>query len=273
MGAFVLMPFAARYDVLYNDAITAACADVGIGCERADKQVFNKAIVSHLYEQIRDADVVIAEVSEPNLNVYYEVGYARALGKRLVLLTRSMAEMPFDTSGYRHIEHHDDVAQLRAKLATDLRLLLVQSDTSTIVTTGFPWPALLHRAMGVLKATEERFARAGGDVERFMTNFETFVKGLRIRRAPDIQLTIVSPDRLLLFHDCDELVGGPAGHVGVDGRNIYDEICSADSGAVAWVDALSNLDRTPRARTNMALFRALGEEGLKAVVELHDELR
>ena len=50
---------------------------------------------------------MIADVSESNANVFYEVGLAEALGKPIIFL-RDKAEsepedMPFDTRAYEHI--------------------------------------------------------------------------------------------------------------------------------------------------------------------------
>ena len=43
-----------------------------------------------VYVSIREEDAVIAEVSAPNPNVYYEIGFAHALGKPVVLVTRDI---------------------------------------------------------------------------------------------------------------------------------------------------------------------------------------
>jgi hypothetical protein len=56
-----------------------------------------------------DSDVVIAEVSPANPNVFYELGYAHALDKPTVLLARRGGELPFDISGYRVIFYDDTI--------------------------------------------------------------------------------------------------------------------------------------------------------------------
>lgn len=73
---------------------------------------------------IREADVVIAEVTPVNANVFYELGYAHALGKPTVLLAERGQSLPFDVSGWRAIFYDNTIAgrrqveeQLRRHLA------------------------------------------------------------------------------------------------------------------------------------------------------------
>jgi hypothetical protein len=43
--------------------------------------VFGAALADEVRNEIRDADVLICDITRPNLNVYYEIGYAIGLGK------------------------------------------------------------------------------------------------------------------------------------------------------------------------------------------------
>ncbi|HKO57266.1 MAG TPA: hypothetical protein VJ276_15425 [Thermoanaerobaculia bacterium] len=271
---FAVMPFSDAFADVYLRGIKAACNQLGIRCERADEQVFTESIVARIYGQIVTADVVVAEVTEPNPNVYYEIGYARAFGKRLLLITRSASAIPFDLKGYPHIIHGGDIDRLRSEVASHVRaLLLHREEGEQITAVGFPWPALVRRSMAVLDAAERRFAELGQNLTSLAGEFAEFAESVGVRGAPDIQVSLVRRDRTLLYHDFSPLIGTPARHVGSDRQNIYDEIFCRTSGAVAWVDAKSNSPRSPRARTNVALFRTLGASGAKVVVELHDELR
>ena len=40
-----------------------------------------------------------------NPNVYYELGYAHARGKQVILITQDDGDFPFDVSGIRHITY------------------------------------------------------------------------------------------------------------------------------------------------------------------------
>ena len=43
----------------------------------------------------------MAEITPPNQNVFYELGYAHALAKPTILLAERGKQLPFDISGYR----------------------------------------------------------------------------------------------------------------------------------------------------------------------------
>ncbi|MCH7994731.1 MAG: hypothetical protein IIB57_09840, partial [Planctomycetes bacterium] len=85
---FVLMPFEDSFGDVYELGIREACTQAGAYCERVDEQIFHESILDRIYNQIAKADIVIADMTGRNANVFYEVGYAHALGKRTILLTR-----------------------------------------------------------------------------------------------------------------------------------------------------------------------------------------
>ena len=51
-----------------------------------------------------------------NANVFYEVGYAHALGKRAILLTRDVDDIPFDLKHFPHIVYGKSIMGLRDDL-------------------------------------------------------------------------------------------------------------------------------------------------------------
>jgi hypothetical protein len=53
--------------------------------------------------------VVIAEITPVNANVFYELGYAHALGKDTILLAERGKQLPFDVSGYRCIFYDNTI--------------------------------------------------------------------------------------------------------------------------------------------------------------------
>ena len=94
--AFVMMPFSEVFDDIYQYGIKPACEEAGVLPRRIDEQIFTGNILERIYSQIAQADVVISDLTSRNPNVYYETGYAQALGKRIILLTQSANDIPFD---------------------------------------------------------------------------------------------------------------------------------------------------------------------------------
>jgi hypothetical protein len=110
---FVLMPFAKEYDDIYKLGIKEACKNADAYCERVDEQIFTGSILDRIYNQIAKADLIISDMTGRNPNVFYETGYAHALGKEVILLTQNADDIPFDMKHYPHIVYHRlDIASL-----------------------------------------------------------------------------------------------------------------------------------------------------------------
>ena len=119
--AFVLMPFARSFEDVYKLGIKGAAqeSDTGIEVTRLDEQLFAEGMLERIYRQIDDADVIIADLSEKNANVFYEFGYAHAKGKLCIHLTRDPDDIPFDLRHQRHLVY-SSVTDLRTKLVGNL---------------------------------------------------------------------------------------------------------------------------------------------------------
>jgi|688.fasta_scaffold359627_2 hypothetical protein len=114
---FVLMPFSAKFDDIYAFGIRGACDDAGVYCERVDEQIFQGSVLERIFNQIARADVIVADMSDRSPNVFYEVGYAHALGKRTILLTQEASDIPFDLKHFPHIVYGAKIKDLRSELS------------------------------------------------------------------------------------------------------------------------------------------------------------
>lgn len=119
--AFVLMPLRDDFSDVYESGIKLACEDAGVHCEHVGHQKFDETILERIYGQIAAADVIVADMTGANPNVYYEVGYAHALQKRVILLTQKADDIPFDLKHHRHIVYSGKCHLLRQLLADELR--------------------------------------------------------------------------------------------------------------------------------------------------------
>lgn len=122
----VLMPFAKSFDDIYFMGIKAACQSLGLICERVDEQVFDESILKHVYDQIASAHLIIVDMTHKNPNVFYELGYAHALGKRVILLTQETEEVPFDLKHYPHIVYGSSIRTLFDELSRKLKWFITQ---------------------------------------------------------------------------------------------------------------------------------------------------
>ena len=113
---FVLMPFDPEFDDVYKLGIKPACDEAGAYAERVDEQIYKESMLARIYNQIAKADIIVADMSGRNPNVFYEVGYAHALGKHVVLLTQKSEDIPFDLKHYAHIIYEGRIADLIPEL-------------------------------------------------------------------------------------------------------------------------------------------------------------
>ena len=125
---FVLMPFIPDLNDVYYLGIHEIVTSLGYSCKRADEIEFVGDIMSKIYESIKNARLIIAEVSVQNANVYYELGYANALRKPVILLTKDHSSTPFDLSGQNHIVYRN-IVHLREKLKNRLSSILSSSQS------------------------------------------------------------------------------------------------------------------------------------------------
>jgi hypothetical protein len=128
---FVLMPFDKKFKNIYKSGIVVACRLAGAYCERVDEQIFHESILERIYNQIAKADIIIADMTGRNPNVFYETGYAHALGKRVILLTEQADDIPFDLKHYTHIVHEGEIEKLVKDLKPRIRYFIDNPETSS----------------------------------------------------------------------------------------------------------------------------------------------
>jgi hypothetical protein len=100
---FILMPFDSQFQPLYDDHIKPTVTRSGLRCERADDIRGTTLITWDIWERINRARFLIADLTDQNSNVFYELGLAHALSKDVVLITQSMDFVPFDLKTIRCI--------------------------------------------------------------------------------------------------------------------------------------------------------------------------
>ena len=122
--AFVLMPFESAFNDIYHFGIKEPAKALSILAQRVDEQIYREGILERIYRQIEAADIVIADMSGRNANVFYEVGFAHAKDKLCILLTTNAEDIPFDLKHRRHIVYEGSIEILRTKLIDELKWAL-----------------------------------------------------------------------------------------------------------------------------------------------------
>lgn len=121
---FVIMPFTENWsDSVWNHAIKPIVESLGLNAVRADN-LYGQNIMEDVWKGILQSSIVIADITGRNANVFYELGIAHTLGKRVILLTQNVDDIPFDLKHLRHIIYKTDYAG-GDKLKTDLKKVIL----------------------------------------------------------------------------------------------------------------------------------------------------
>jgi hypothetical protein len=115
---FVLTPFSDEEQHTY-EAIKNVCNRNGLRCARGDEEFTRGDILSQIIRIMVRARVVIANIGTRNPNVMYELGIAQAIRKQTILISKSLADMPFEIKNMRIVVYKDDV-DLQSELTNSL---------------------------------------------------------------------------------------------------------------------------------------------------------
>ena len=110
---FVIMPIrpigSEEYDhfrALYEEVIRPPLAALGFNVVRADDSVRTGSITKEIVGLLASSALVVADITDLNPNVFYELGVRHTLRRRgtIILMDKSRTKIPFDLTPYRVIE-------------------------------------------------------------------------------------------------------------------------------------------------------------------------
>jgi hypothetical protein len=107
---FVIMPFNEKLNPIYDTIIKVVLKDLKYNPLRADEIFKSKPIIDDIWLNIKKSKFLIADLTERNANVFYELGLAHALSKEVILLTQNLSDIPFDLRHYRIIVYKDSIS-------------------------------------------------------------------------------------------------------------------------------------------------------------------
>lgn len=93
-----------RSDQLLKYVIEPVAEEHGYTVDRADKLAKPGIITNQIIESIVDADLVVADLTEKNPNVFYELAIRHGLQKPFIHIVDSSEKIPFDIAGVRSIQ-------------------------------------------------------------------------------------------------------------------------------------------------------------------------
>ena len=118
---FVIMPFGEPFDSYYREIFVPTIKRAGLKPIRADEIHRPGVIINQVWESIKQATVLVAEVTDQNPNVMYELGLAHAINKPVVQIIKNDAKnVPFDLRSLRHIVYNTERPNWSEELSSKL---------------------------------------------------------------------------------------------------------------------------------------------------------
>jgi hypothetical protein len=111
---FVLLPLREPFLTIYSEGIAPVAEQLGITCGHAQGILGPGRIINDIYSSITFAQVVIAELTGGNRNVFYELGIAHEQRKQVVLMSQTMDDVPFDVRELRVVVYDWDAVSAKA---------------------------------------------------------------------------------------------------------------------------------------------------------------
>lgn len=117
---FVIMPISKtkscstrQWTTIFNVMIKPAVVDSRLGfiCERAKPRTGN--LIRDILNELNKADVVIADLTDTNPNVFYELGVRHTLRNRTILIAQDMKYVPSDLTSYWVVTYKKGLAGLQ----------------------------------------------------------------------------------------------------------------------------------------------------------------
>ncbi len=131
-------------DKTYKNIIKPAAQEAGLECNRADEIRHSGIIDEPMYKQLIDAEVVIADLSTYNANVFYELGVRHALRPRTTIaIAENELQPPFDVNHtvihkYEHLGKdigYDEVIRFKKELIDTINNILENENIDSPVYT------------------------------------------------------------------------------------------------------------------------------------------
>ena len=128
MNCFVIMPFANEFEDVYatiKTTVEGATAGSSGKCFRLDDRQPAGRITDRLLGELRSASFCVADVTGCRPNVMWELGYAMAMGYPTIIVTQSLADLPFDMRDMQSLQYERN--RLSATLGAPLRRMVIDT--------------------------------------------------------------------------------------------------------------------------------------------------
>ena len=123
------MPFLEEFSALFNSLGERYKEDYTF--THAGDLDCQQSIIRDIVVGIEQADYIISDLTFRNPNVFYELGLAHAMGKKVIMITQSIDDLPFDIKGYKATQYSTKFYKIN-ELYEALDIILENAKKGTI---------------------------------------------------------------------------------------------------------------------------------------------
>ena len=119
---FVIQPFDTKYHKRYDDVYKPALHKAGLEAYRIDQDPSTERLIDSIEEEISKATICLADITTDNPNVWYELGYAFAVGRSVIMVcsTERTGKLPFDIQHRTVIKYSPESASDFERLSDEI---------------------------------------------------------------------------------------------------------------------------------------------------------
>jgi hypothetical protein len=183
-----------RSDQVFKYIIEPCAKECGYAAVRADQISEPGIITNQVIQHLIDDALVVADLSERNPNVFYELAIRHVLRKPLVQIIRRGESIPFDVAAMRmiQVDHQDldSVAEAKAEIIKQIRA--IEADPSKVSS---PVSAAVN--LESLRRSEKPQDQFLADIASSLAELRTAVA--RIERSEQFTTPFLSPTHLKFY--------------------------------------------------------------------------
>lgn len=133
---FVIIPFADDFEEVFQHAILSAAQEKGYACERLKEVSGPINIINEIVSNIYEADLIVADLSRLNPNVFYELGLAHAgpISTKTIMIAEHNEQIPFDVSVFQVLKYdrgYEGIVNLRKGIVRQIDFVESQPHLAT----------------------------------------------------------------------------------------------------------------------------------------------
>lgn len=140
-ACFVIQPFdGGKFDNRFKDIFKPAIENAGLDAYRVDQDPKVSIPIQDIEKGIKESKICLADITIDNPNVWFELGYAFACGKEVVLVCSEerQVKFPFDIQHRTIIKYStgstSDFEKLKKDITAKIKAVLQKAETLSNVT-------------------------------------------------------------------------------------------------------------------------------------------